>query len=296
MKPVKIISVGVLAAIAFLVDWILIKLVIYQDPVLAFWAWPVLATILGIVFLTFFFLLNKNYLVSSGLALVIFLGYVWVFPKNLYVILGGIIFLIFILLFKIRLQQESKNTLDFSIRRVLSRSVSVIMYALLLLIGFNVYYNTQEDFKSNPDAYYSKLGQAAARTVPYFTKALPEDVDFSHTLDQFAIEQVQSNDPQLIELYKNQFSRQFSINASGNQTLTDIFAQVVVDKIKKSAQGYEPYFPFIFAIIVTGLLWSFAFVVRWLTVGVGWVIFWIFLAFGFFKLEKEMVEVEKLSI
>jgi len=47
---------------------------------------------------------------------------------------------------------------------------------------------------------------------------------------------------------------------------------------------------------VTALLWTFAFLVRWLAMLVGWLIFRLLLLVGFFKIEKVQVEVEKLIV
>ena len=265
MKIAKILTLGFLAVGAWIANWILLKQTIYQGESLIFMGWPSLATILGITFLTFFLLTNKNRIVSLILDLLILAGYIIVMPKSLYVILGGVIFFGFLILFEQRLASEEKSRLDFSIRRVMMGSISLTIYALLLLIGLNVYYNTQTDFTNNPDAYYVKLELAARRvadrTVPYYTKAF---------------------DQQLNEAQKQQMS--------------DLVAKEAVDKIKESAGSYQQYLPFILAIIVIGLLSSFAFLLRWATVIVSWGIFRILVAVKFFKLEKEMVEVQKLTI
>lgn len=294
MKAVKIYTMGLLAAISWIAGWYFLKLVIYQDQTPAFITGLFFATILGITFLTFFLLINKNRTITFTLDIIILAAYIFLMPKDLYVILGGVIFFIFLFLFEQRLEAEEKSRVDFSFRRVMSSSITVTVYALLLLIGFNVYYSTQTDFKADPDAYYRKLGHAAASTVPYFTKNLPGGVDFNQTFGEFAQQQAGSTNPTVINQYKQQFQQQFSVAAFDNETLSDVFAQVAVDKIKQSTAGFEKYFPFIFAIIVTALLWTFAFLVRWAAMVVGWVIFRLFLLGGFFKLGKVQVEVEKL--
>ena len=265
MQPIKILTLGLMAAGAWIGDWILLKQTIYQDHSLTFIGWPSLATVLGITFLTFFFLTNKNRLVSLVFDIIIFAAYVIIMPKEVYVILGGIIFLVFLILFEQRLASEEKSRLDFSIRRVMMGSISLTIYSLLLLIGLNVYYNTQTDFGANPDAYYEKLEvaarKAADRTVPYYTSVF---------------------DQQLTDEQKQQMS--------------DVVAKEAIDKIKESSGPYQQYFPFILAVIVMGLLSTFAFLLRWATVIVSWLIFRLLVAVKFFKLEKEMVEVEKLEV
>ncbi len=287
---------GFLAAVSWIVNWFFLKQVIYQNQVVGLVLGLFLAMIFGIIFLTFFLLINKDRTTTVILDVIIFAGYLVLMPKDLYVILGGVIFFIFLFLFEHRLEAEEKSRLDFSLRRVMSSSITVTVYALLLLIGFNVYHNTQADFKADPDAYYRKLGHAAAQSVPYFTKSLPSGVDFNQSFDQFARQQAGSSNPSVVNQYKQAFEQQFAITASGNTSMSDVFGQVAVDKIKQSTAGFERYFPFIFAIIVTALLWTFAFLVRWAAMVMGWIIFRILLSLGFFKLEKEMVEVEKLNV
>jgi len=296
MKAAKIWAMGILAGGSWIADWFLLEKIIYHSQTLSLILWQFAVTILGIIFLTFFLLVNKNKIVSAVLNLVIFAAYILIFPKELYAILGGIVFLGLLFLFEQRLGVEEKSRLNFSLRRVMSESVTVTIYALLLLVGFNVYNSIQADFKTNPDAYYQKLGQAAVATVPYLTKALPGHVDMNQTFDQFASTQAGTDNPSVIDQYKQQFLNQFAVKASGNETLSDIFAQVAVDKIKQSVGGYERYFPFLFAISVTALLWTFAFLVRWASMIFGLIIYRILLAVGFFKIEKVQVEVEKLMV
>ncbi|MBX4187038.1 MAG: hypothetical protein KW802_02130 [Candidatus Doudnabacteria bacterium] len=265
MKSFKILAMGLLAAITWIADWLLLERNIYQNHSLAFIGWPSIATILGITFLTFFFVTNRNRLLSLILDGVIVIGYLVIMPKAWYVLLAGVIFLIFLQLFEHRLAEEGKSRLDFSIRRVMMHSISLTIYALLLLIGLNVYHSTRLDFNANQDAYYERLEKAAAaaanRTVPYISKTL--------------------NAP---------------VSDEQSHEIAEILAHDTVDNIRQSSGAYQQYFPLILAIIVTGLLSTFAFLLRWATVVVSWIIFKILVATGFFKLEKEMVEVEKLTI
>jgi hypothetical protein len=257
MKKIKIWSIGVLAAAAWIADWLALRQIIYQNQPLTFFGCPALATALGIIFLTFFFLVNKNRLAAAILETVIFLGYLLVMPKNIFMIIGGVIFLVFLPVFELRLRSEEKNRVDFSIRRVMSGSITILIYALLLLIGFNLYYNSREDFRANPDAYYQKLGRTASKSVPYFTKDLP---------------------PQTA------------------RAITDQAGSVAVERIKQSAAAYERYFPLIFTVIAIALLGTFSFLLRWASLAAGFLIFKFLAMIGFFKLEPEMVEVKKLNI
>jgi ABC-type transport system involved in cytochrome bd biosynthesis fused ATPase/permease subunit len=83
---------------------------------------------------------------------------------------------------------------------------------------------------------------------------------------------------------------------SGNKSLADVFAQIATDKIKQATANYKDYFPFVFAIIITGLLLTFAFLLNWATQIVCWLLFKLLLAIKFFKLTKVQIEVEKLDV
>ncbi|MEJ0021563.1 MAG: hypothetical protein WDN47_03180 [Candidatus Doudnabacteria bacterium] len=297
MKNTKIIILALISIAFWVLDWVLLNQAIYHGKPPIFWVWFVLTTLFGISFLTFFLLTNRNHMIRVIVPILIVAGYVVLMPKDVIVILGGAIFLLLMFFYEWRIRSEEKNSVDFSMRRVISNSVSVMIYAILLLIGCNVYYNTQADFKANPDAYYERLGQAAAKTVPYFTKDLPTGVDFNQTLDQFLSSQAQTTNPSIIKQYRDNFFNQFQIKAvSGNQTLADVFAQIATDKIKQATANYQNYFPFVFAIIVTGLLLTFAFLLNWATQIVCWLLYKILLALKFFKLTKVEIEVEKLDI
>lgn len=260
MKAAKILIMGAMAVAAWIADWILIKQSIYNNQSLIFFGWPSLTTIVAIVLLTFFFLINRNRVTSLIVDSIIFIAYLVIMPREFYVVLGGAIFLVFLLLFEQRIRMESKSTVDFSLRRTMSGSISLVLYALLILIGFNIFYDIQTDFKANPDAYYDKLTVAATKTVPYVTQSFPE----------------------IPEHLKQEVAKQQAVDAVG--------------RIKVAASGYQDYFPLIFAIIVTGLLLTFAFLIRWASIVVGWLIFKAFLWVGFFKLHPQTVEVQKLDI
>lgn len=297
MKKIKVYSLALVSTALWIAEWFLLREVIYGSKAPVFWLWSLVVTVFAISALTFFYLTNRNRWISRGMQLVTVAGYVLVMPKHPIVILGGGIFLLLMYLFEWRIRSEEKNGLHFSMRRVISNSVSVMIYALLLLVGCNIYYNTQEDFYANPDAYYQRIGQTAAKTVPYFTRGLPNDVDFNQTLDQFLSSQAQTTNPSVIKKYRDDFFKQFQIKAvSGNQSLADVFAQIATDKIRQATVSYQGYFPFIFAIIVVGLLLTFAFLLRWATQFVSWTVYRILMAFKFFKISKIMIEVEKLDL
>jgi hypothetical protein len=307
MQKIKTIVLGLVSLALWVADWWAVKETVYATHSLIFWIWPSAITVLAISISVFFLLVNKNRLYSILWAVAGAVGYFLIMPKDIYVALGGIIFLGLAYLFEMRIWSEEKNTLNFSLRRIISNSVSVMVYCLLLILGFNIYHAAGQDFAANPDAYYEKLGQAASRTVPYFSKALPDGVDFNQTFDDFVTTQAAKDHPeieqipasqrnQLLDQYRSQFFDQFQVKASGNESLSDIFAQIAVDKIKTSSKGYEQYFPFVFAISVVSLLWLFAFVLRWAILLVSWLLFQVLLTLKFFTITKVPVEVDKLTV
>ncbi len=260
MRTAKILAMGILAAAAWIADWVLIKQAIYQNQPLTFLPYPLAATILGITFLTFFFLINRNRIVSVILDVIIVGGYIAIMPKDFYVMLGAAIFLIFLIVSEQRLLADRKSQIDFSLRRTMGGALTLTVYAIVLLTGFNIYYNTQTDFKANPNFYYERIAKAANKTVPYVT-------------DEFE-----------------------GLSNEQKQALSQQLANEAVEKIKETAEGYQKYFPFIFAIIVTALLLTFSFLFRWTTMIVSWLIFRLLLMTRFFKITPEMVEVQKLDI
>lgn len=260
MRLAKISLMGLLSAISWIVAWILLNQIIYNGKTLSYFGWPSLAIVSGITFLTFFFLTNKNRIIALVLDAVIVIGYLIVMPRDFYPILAGGIFLIFLFLFEQRFASEEKSRADFSLRRIMSGSIAVIIYPLLFLIGFNIYHHSKQDFAANPEIYYHKLEQTAIKTVPFVIKKF----------EGLSIDQKQALEQQL--------------------------AAEAVTKVRQYAEGYQNYFPFLFAIMITGLLWTFAFILRWAAQIVAWIIFRILLLAGFFKLDRVLVEVEKLGI
>lgn len=297
MKNIKVLSLALISAVSWIADWFLLQQAIYAGKPPYYWIWPTILTIFAISILMFFYLINRNRWISLAVQVIIVTAYVLLMPKDAYVILGGGIFFMLMFLFEQRLRSEEKNAMHFSIRRITANTISVMIYALLLLLGFNIYYNTQADFQANPDLYYQRLGQSAARSVPFFTRELPAGVDFNQTVDEFLSSQAHSSNPSIIQHYRDQFFGQFQIKATpGSETLGDVFGQVAADKIKQASANYQGYFPFIFAIVVIGLLWSFAFLLRWAIQLVNWALFKILMTFRFFKLTKVTIEVHKLDV
>jgi hypothetical protein len=303
----KVLLLGTISAGLFIINWWLVETALYDERPLTFWGWPALTSALAIIFLTFFSLVNYNRWYAAFFTLASLLSYVYLFPKNIYVFLGGLFFLLLTIWFEQRIRSEETSRQDFSIRRVSSASINVMVYAILLLLGMNIYYNTSADFKANPDSFYESLGKSAANSAKYISGEDRSGIDFNQSLDQYLEAEAkqeysnydslpQSQKDRVISEAKDEFFRQFNVEISSDRSLSEIMAQAAVDRIRQSARGFEQLFPLIFTLIIVALMRTFSFVFRWLTLAATWVFFRILLSLKFFRLTRVPVEVQKLDI
>jgi hypothetical protein len=305
-RNLKILTLGFLSATSLIAAFALIERAIYSDQPLVFWAWPAGLIVVGIVFLTLFAITNSNRLFLGLFAAIPMIAYVYLFPKNLFALIGGAGFLLFMIWFEQRIRSEEKSRQDFSIYRITSGSVGLMIYAFLLLLGLNIYNHTSEEFKSNPNRFYNQLGQSVVRSSQ-FLSGEHIGIDFNQSLDEYLQTQVEEASPdfeQLPESQKQQmlaqardsFFERFDINISPDRPLVEILAQVAVERIQTTAQNFQPLFPLIFTLIILALLRTFAFVFRWLAVALTWLVYRLLLLVKFFRTSKVLVEVEKLEI
>lgn len=299
----------ILGSITFVLQtgawWFLSRALTHQASTQT-WVWLGVLSALAISFMTFFFLTNKIRWFSEGVILASFIIYIILLPKDPFVIIGGLLFTGLSFWYEIRLQHEGKGRVDFSVTRVVGASVSLMIYALLLLLGFNIYYNVATDLESNPDRLYERLGHQAAKSVPYFTEWLPEGTNlstpFADYLNQRAASSPYFDEANrtereiLINEARNAFAQQFQISPQDNQSLADIMAEVAVSRVRQATSPYERYLPLIFTVIIVGLLFTFAFLIRWTVILISWLVFQLLYMTGFFKFEKVLVEVKKLVI
>jgi hypothetical protein len=141
---------------------------------------------------------------------------------------------------------------DFSVTGVLGGSVSILIYAILILLGFNIYANVAVDFQENPDKFYDRVGQQASKSIlPYITKGIPSGANLNEPIANYFRDQVAA-DPsynqvpayqkqQLIDRARQAFADQFQISVSDNRTLGDVLAQVAMNKIKQATAPYQQY-------------------------------------------------------
>ncbi|MBI2356101.1 MAG: hypothetical protein HYV13_02765 [Candidatus Doudnabacteria bacterium] len=297
MQKIKIYSLGAVCLLSLLFDWWLINLALYSGRPLTFWLWPILLSLVWAAVLSLFSLANYQKWLFQALIAGGLIAYLAVFPSDKFVWLGGMLFFILVYLFEHRIKSLGKNQSHFSIRHLVGSSIIILSYAFLLLLGFNIYHNTSEDFKRNPEQFYNRLGESTAKSFRASGR-LGEQFNFNQSLDEFLVKQAAEEDRGNFDLTatREELLRRFGINASGSETLAEIFARAATDQVKDIASKYERVFPLIFTVVVMALLRTFAFLFNWLAIFVSWLLFKILLAVKFFRISKVTVEVDKLEI
>ncbi len=306
-RILKTIFLGILSSIFIIGAFWLINIAIYEHKELIFWVWPGVMAILGSIFLTLFSLVNYNRWLTWIFNLIPLIAYVLWFPKNIYAMAGGLIFLVMMIWFEQRIRSEEKSRQDFSINRTTAGSISVIIYAFFLMLGLNIYANTSNQFKEDPDRFYDKLGQSVVKSARIISGKDRSGIDFNQSLDEYLQTEAEQETPgyanlpedrqkEITRRARQQFFDQFSIDVAGEKPLAEIMADIAVDQIKQSSQRFKPFFPLIFTIIVLALMRAFMFVFRWTAVLATWLVFRLLLVLKFFKIAKVQVEVGKLEI
>src|SRR4029077_14726492 len=108
--------------------------------------------------------------------------------------LGGAIFFILSFLFEHRIESDEKSRADFSLHRVIRSSVNVMVYALLLLVGMNIYAKFETGFKTNPQNFYNQIGHYAAEGLDYVPSGLG-NFDPNQRFDEFVANEAAHQDP-----------------------------------------------------------------------------------------------------
>src|SRR3989344_864355 len=305
-KWIKSSILALFAIIFFGLTWQLFNAGFVSDQGLLFWFWSAATASFGITFLGFLAIVNENKILFWLTNSAILLWYVVAMPKDLYVVLAGVIFLLFSLLFEKRIRDDEKSRVDFSLSRIMRYNLSVMVYALLFIIAFNIYLKAREEFESNPKRFYNQIGYYAARGLEYVPSGLG-DYDPDQRFDDFVVKQAERQETEIttapepvknqaLEEVKKQLMERFKIEVSGNPLLGEVVAGAVSSKVEQASTSYQKFFPAIFAIIAAGLLKSLSFVFVWLTTFVSWLIFRFLLMIKFFKIGKVQVEVNKLQI
>lgn len=305
-RLIKQIIMAVIAVGLLSLDWWLISQALFTGRPASFWVWPILTTSLWIGATSMLALVNPNQYIMLGVNILGLAAFVLLMPQDPLVIAGGIIFTIMHMFFQRRIQDEENNQLNFSFRRTLGNSQGLMTYALLILIGFLVYSNVDQDFNRDKEGFYRKLSQTSVRGLPYVSQD-SERFNLSQTVGDFFRNEAQQQYPefdsatpeqqeQIINQVRDDFSRQFGVEANQNTSLRAALTEVVAQRLQEALGPYERFFPLFFTVAVIALLRTIAFVFNWVTLFLSWVIYKILLAGRFFRLNKEVVEVEKLVI
>jgi hypothetical protein len=302
----KILTLGFVSLVVLIIDWFLINQALFTDKTLIYWIWPSITTAISIAVLTLFALVNNNRTYALGFGILALVTYIAIFPKDPFVFLGGMVFLALCFWFEQRIRSEETARQNFSIRSVSTAGTNVIIYAFMLLLSLNIYYNTSADFKANPESFYDALGRSAAKSTRY----LGNDhggINLSQTLDEYLETETREDTPnydalpesfrkQALEQAKQEFFRQFDTQIRTDQPLSEVVAEFAVDRVRSSAERFSSLFPLIFTVIILALMRTFSFVLRWLSLFFTWLIYKLLIKFRFFRLSRVSVEVQKLEI
>lgn len=295
MKNIKIYALAIVSLVLLIIDWWLIALALYNGRGLVFWFWPVLLSLLWVAAISLLSLINYERWLFHLLVLSSLIAYLGIFPWDPYVVLGGILFVILVYLFDHRIKALVKNQSHFSIRQLVGSSIIILTYGFLLLLGFNIYYNTSADFKADPEQFYNRLGESAAKSA---SSRVGQRFSLNQSLDEFLIKQAGADSQTDFDLKatREELLRRFGVTASGEESLAEIFARAATEQIKETASKYETWFPLIFTMIIIALLRMFAFLFNLSAIFVSWLMFKILRLVKFFRISKVQVEVDKLEI
>ncbi|MGE5392622.1 MAG: hypothetical protein ACM3NH_02665 [Candidatus Saccharibacteria bacterium] len=304
----KQVILGAVSYLALVADWWLVSLALYGHRSLAFWLWATGAIIVSICVNSFFSLVRPNRVLLLAVHLAGLVTYLMIMPKDFYVMLGGAVFFIFSVIFSGWIAKEGENLLNFSVNRTVGTTQSLLIYGFLLLLGLNIYYNTSQDFKRNPDQFYSRFSDSVARGIPFFSQNISPETNLNESLDQYLL--TQTKDVQggsidrlpdrqknsLLMQARQEFTKQFGINASGSETMSEVVSQIIAERTRGIFDRLGKYFPIIFTLIIVALLRTFMFVFSWLSLFFAWLMYRLLLVLRFFRLEKVAIEVQKLRL
>jgi hypothetical protein len=180
----------------------------------------------------------------------------------------------------------------------------IIIYGLLILLGFMIYSNINSHFQRDKDAFYRNLGETAVKGIPYLSQDRSK-YNLSQTVGEFFRKEAQQQYPEfnqvsaqqqqmLMDQIRDQFQQQFGINADANVTLRTAIVEVVTQRMREALGQYERFFPLVFTVLLIALMRTFSFVFTWVLLLVSWVFYKLMRAVKFFKITKETVEIEKL--
>jgi hypothetical protein len=306
IRSFKITFLAIMAIIGFGITWHLLAWGVVHGEGLIFWFWPTITAAIATSFLAFLSVVNFNKTILLATSAAIFIWYMLVMPRDWFVLGGGALFFLLILMFENRIRHDETSRADFSMSRVMRGSIGIMVYALLVILGFNIYFKIHNEFSQNPQQVYSQVGHYAARGLEYVPSGLG-DFDPDQRFDEFVVKQAERQEPafeqapqsvqeQAIEEVKKGLMDRFHIQVSGNPLLGEIVAGWAAEKVQNVAQRYQRFFPAIFALIAVALLRTLSFIFIWATELIAWGLYKLLVAVRFFKIERVQVEVDKLHI
>lgn len=280
---------------------------LYSNQDLIFWVWAVAAAMFSLITYTFLAMVFDREWLFATINLLSLIFYVAIYPRDMYVLAGGALFFLLMVLFQHRIRAESKNQLNFSLRRVMNGSLVAASYALLLLVGFNLYYHINQDLKQHPDRFYETMTSAITGSIPFVSENLAAGTNLNQSLDEYLMVKAEpelSANPgvtpnersSFLNIYREQFLKQFGISASGDETLKAVIDKIVAAKVEQASAKYSAYLPLIFALLVIAALRLFMFVFNLVTMLVGYIILQLLILARFFHIGKASIEVKRLDI
>src|SRR5262245_9926160 len=122
----KIGFLGFLSLVLLTLNWYLIHLALYTEKPILYWVCPAISIIFSVTALTLFSMVNSNKYYAVALSVLSLITYLIIFPKDPFVVLGGLLFLGLMFAFEQRVRSEEKSRVDFSIRRVTAAGINLI--------------------------------------------------------------------------------------------------------------------------------------------------------------------------
>lgn len=297
---------SVISIVLFTVSWMLIIDLVSGQSVLNLWFWPVILLSFFSTGAIFFTIVKKPiwmdflfFIINAAIGILLF-------PKNLIIYGGVVVFLLICFGFRHRLRMEINNRLDFHIRPVTEGALQILIYSFLVLIATNVYLQTKQKIAQNPELVYDRISQSAISNFSLISETLGIKFDGNQSMDDVLLQSLKQRDSDLgPSVLKDEINkvinleRGFNTKQAGvqkNGTTTSALASYFAEALKTTIKPFEKYLPLLFTLAVIGILRLFGFVFQWFTIFIAWGLFHILLRFNFFKFSEETVIVKKLDV
>jgi len=304
-RTIKLVVVGV----ALFVLWFFILQQISSAIALRNVAFWILPTVLVIVFLPVAALAavvfgpRVFFVFTLGLSL----GYFVFFPFNIFAVLAvALLFFGFWRTYH-RTQFELHNNVKFAPYQIVSRVSRAIVMVLLLVIAFNVYAAIANDLATDETAFYERLAGLVTKGVLPFVERQLTDFNSAESLDQFIIEGLVRTVPEFEDLppeereaqiaqSRQRILRQFNIDASGVEPLSEVTERAIEGKLKELIQPFSAVLPLVYGLAIFSLLRILGFFVELLARIWGIFLFWLLRKTQFLKVTTTQILAEHVEI